>query len=191
MEKIRFLRQFLQNPRSVGSIAPSSRNLGEAILAAADIERRATVVEFGPGTGAFTTLIHERLQPGQRYIGIEKNQRFATFLSERFPNMTFVCESVEKLHSIADKEGITSIDAIICGLPWASLPLIVQDGTFEAMRRLLAPGAVFCTFAYLQGLLLPGARSLRRKLNNEFDEVTRSSVVWLNIPPAFFYVCRR
>ncbi len=191
MEQISFLRQFLRNPRSVGAIAPSSRKLGEEILAAADIEDRATVVEFGPGTGAFTSLIHERLQPGQRYIGIEKNQRFATFLAERFPDMTFVCESVENLDSIAAREGITSIDAIICGLPWASLPLIVQDGTFEAMRSLLPPDAVFCTFAYLQGLLLPGASSLRRRLNKEFDKVTRSSVVWLNIPPAFFYVCRR
>jgi len=161
------------------------------MLAAAEIERRTTIVEFGPGTGAFTALIHKKLRLDQRYIGIEENSEFVDLLRRRFPDFTFVCDSVEQLQSIATNAGIKAIDAIICGLPWASLPLVVQDRTFEAMRNLLAPGAVFCTFSYLQGMLLPGGRSLRTRLSKEFNEVSTSPVVWLNIPPAFFYICRR
>jgi hypothetical protein len=32
-----------------------------------------TIVEFGPGTGAFTREISARLMPGRRYLGIELN----------------------------------------------------------------------------------------------------------------------
>jgi phosphatidylethanolamine/phosphatidyl-N-methylethanolamine N-methyltransferase len=50
---------------------------------------------------------------------------------------------------------------------------------------------VFSTFAYLQGLVLPNARALRERLDAEFSNVTRSPIVWRNLPPAFVYVCRR
>ena len=76
-------------------------------------------------------------------------------------------------------------------LPWASLPLRVQDNAFRAMSQLMHDHSVFCTFAYLQGLVLPGAQALRAGLRKEFRSVTYSRIVWCNFPPAFVYICRR
>jgi phospholipid N-methyltransferase len=61
---------------------------------------------------------------------------------------------------------------------------------FEAMRAALKPAGLFVTFGYLQGLVLPGARALRRRLRREFAEVRQTSPVWGNVPPAFAYICR-
>jgi len=66
-----FLRQFITSPRSVGAILPSSAALAEAMVAPIDFAKGPTIVEFGPGTGAFTRTIAQRLRPPGRYLGIE------------------------------------------------------------------------------------------------------------------------
>jgi phosphatidylethanolamine/phosphatidyl-N-methylethanolamine N-methyltransferase len=191
MSTSQFVQEFLKDPRSIGAIAPSSSALAQTMLTAADLGTRTTIVEFGPGTGAFTKGISAQLRPDQRYVGIEQNAGFATALAEKFPHLTFVCGSVEDLREIAARSGIFTIDAIVCGLPWASLPLTTQAKTFDAMRMLMSKNSVFATFAYLQGLLLPNARALRARLDAEFSNVTSSPIIWRNLPPAFVYKCRR
>jgi phosphatidylethanolamine/phosphatidyl-N-methylethanolamine N-methyltransferase len=186
-----FIVESIKQPRSIGAVAPSSRFLARTILAAAELDKCHSIVEFGPGTGAFTKYILEQLRPDQRYVGIEQNKRFVALLMQQFPRLTFVNDSVENLLRIDAEFNIGPIDAIICGLPWASLPLPVQDNTFSAMRGLLHADSVFCTFAYLQGLVLPGARVLRARLRKEFRTISRSPIVWRNFPPAFVYICRR
>ena len=79
----------------------------------------------------------------------------------------------------------------MCGLPWATLPVSLQDTVFAAMDRALVPGGVFVTFGYFQSLVLPAAQALRRRLRRDFAEVSRSPVVWANVPPAFAYICRK
>ena len=67
----------------------------------------------------------------------------------------------------------------------------LQETVFAGIDRALAPSGVFMTFGYLQSLILPGAWALRRRLRRSFGHVSRSSIVWANIPPAFAYICRK
>jgi phospholipid N-methyltransferase len=186
-----FLAQFLAAPRSVGAVWPSSPALAAAMLAPVDLAGAPTIVEFGPGTGAFTAPILAGLQGRGRYVGIELNPAFHQRIAARFPHAEFAQGSVADLAAIAARRGITRIDAIVCGLPWATLPVALQDQVFDAMDDLLAAGGMFVTFGYLQSLPLPGARALRRSLTARFADVKRSPVVWRNIPPAFAYYCRK
>jgi len=59
------------------------------------------------------------------------------------------------------------------------------------MMTVMGPGGQFVTFAYLQGLLLPPGRRFAALLPNYFNHVSKSRTVWLNLPPAFVYQCRR
>ena len=185
-----FLRQFLASPRSVGAVLPSSDGLADAMLAPIDFGRPQTVVEFGPGTGAFTRSLARRMAPGGRYLGIEVNPAFSRELAAEFPRLSFVQASVADLGALLRGAGIERVDAVVCGLPWASLPRVLQDAVFAQVARALAPGGVFVTFAYVQGLAFPGAWALRRTLRRTFAHVGRSPIVWANLPPAFAYVCR-
>ena len=108
-----------------------------------------------------------------------------------FPPLAFVHGSVADLAQILASQGIGAVDAIVSGLPWATLPISLQERVFAAMDLALAPGGVFVTFGYLQSLVLPGAWALRRRLHRDFAEVGRSPVVWGNVPPAFAYICRK
>lgn len=185
-----FLRQFARAPRSVGAILPSSAALAAAMVAPVDFAANPTIVEFGPGTGAFTRTIAQRLRPQGRYLGIELNAAFCDTLRSEFPAQTFVHGSVADLTAILATHGIARVDAIVCGLPWASLPIALQERVFDEIDRALVPGGVFMTFAYVHGLLLPGAWALRRRLQRSFAAVTHSPIVWANVPPAFAYICR-
>jgi phospholipid N-methyltransferase len=186
-----FLRQFVRSPRSIGAVLPSSAALARVMLAPIDFGSAQTIVEFGPGTGAFTRAIAERLAPGCKYLGIDLNPQFVRALAEEFPQLAFFHGSVADLTQILRARRIEAINAIVCGLPWAWLPIPLQQTVFAAIDRALVPGGVFVTFGYVQSLILPGAWALRQRLCRGFTRVGRSPIVWANVPPAFAYICRK
>jgi phospholipid N-methyltransferase len=188
---MRFLTEFLRDPTGIGAILPSSSRLAEEITSDVGLETARVVVEYGPGTGAFTQSILERLAPGAVFFAIERNARMARVLRERFPSVTVYEDSVACLGRILRELGVERVDCIISGLPWASFSDALQDQLLDATLAALRPGGRFATFAYLQGLVLPGGRRFRRKITGRFAQVERSPVVWSNVPPAFVYRCTR
>jgi phosphatidylethanolamine/phosphatidyl-N-methylethanolamine N-methyltransferase len=186
-----FFQQFARSPRTIGAVLPSSAALARIMLAPIDFASARAIVEFGPGTGAFTQAIAARLKPGCRYLGVELNPAFARNLAERFPELEFVNGSAADLSKILAERRIPRVDAIVCGLPWATLPVSLQETVFGAMDRALSPRGIFVTFGYFQSLVMPAAQVLRRRLRRAFAEVRRSPVVWANVPPAFAYICRK
>jgi phosphatidylethanolamine/phosphatidyl-N-methylethanolamine N-methyltransferase len=170
---------------------PSSPALARAMLDPIDFAAARVIVEFGPGTGAFTQAIAMRMRPECRYLGVELNPAFTQALARQFPDLEFVNRSAADLTEILQEREIGHVDAIVCGLPWATLPVSLQDIVFAAMEQALSPGGLFVTFGYFQSLVMPGAQVLRRRLRHEFADVRRSPVVWANVPPAFAYICRK
>jgi phosphatidylethanolamine/phosphatidyl-N-methylethanolamine N-methyltransferase len=185
-----FLWEFLCQPGTVGAVAASSAFLAREMVEGFDWPRIRTVVEYGPGTGAFTGPILQRLEPGARYVAIELNPHFIHRFQTRYPGVPVHQESAVRVAHVCHSEGIAQIDAVVCGLPWASFPDDLQTSILDATVAMLAPDGQFGTFAYLQGLLLPGALRLRNHLRARFQSVTTSRIVWRNLPPAFIYRCR-
>jgi phospholipid N-methyltransferase len=83
------------------------------------------------------------------------------------------------------------VDCIVSGLPWASFPESRQVEFLDEMMRVLKPGGQFVTFAYVHGLFLPPGRRFSRILPKYFSSISKSPVIWKNIPPAFVYRCTR
>ena len=188
---IRFLREFVVGPRVTGAIWPSSRGLGKRMTEWIEWADVRAVVEYGPGTGVFTEEIVSRMPARARYLGIERNARFAEMLKERYPDLPVYNDSVARVRSLCDARGVDFADAIVCGLPWASFTDTEQDTFLGAMMTVLRAGGKFATFAYLQGLVLPTGRRFRRTLGRHFASVVTSRTVWANVPPAFVYRCVR
>jgi phospholipid N-methyltransferase len=188
---LKFLVQFRRAPRAVGAIVPSSDALAEAMIASIDFAKARTIVEFGPGTGVMTAAILKRLGPDTKYVGIEINETFHRTLTIRFPTLQFFNRGAQDVTDILAALDIQGCDAIVCGLPWASLPIELQGRIMVGILKVLRPGGVFVTFAYLQGMVMPAAGMLRRRLKTEFTRVETTKIVWRNVPPAFAYVCYR
>lgn len=190
-ERLAFFGQFLSSPRRTGAVLPSSRRLAARMVEWIDWPNVRAVVEYGPGTGVFTEHVAASIAPGTKFLAIEANARFAEALGRRHPEVRVFHDSVANVGTLCRREGIDRVDAIVCGLPWASLTDREQTEFLEATVDVLKPRGQFVTFAYLQGLLLPTAWRFRAKLRAYFSTIERSKTVWRNMPPAFVYRCRR
>lgn len=186
-----FLREFLRSPARTGAIAPSSRRLGEAIVAPIPESGDPIVVELGPGTGAFTTVIQEKLAGRGRHLAIELNPALATMIAERHPGVDVINGNAADLPQLLAERGIDHVDVVISGLPWASFPLSAQQSILEAVHAALAPTGAFTTFAYTMAAWTPAARRFRGMLERTFEEVVLGRTVTANLPPAFVYYARR
>ena len=189
--RLRFLASFLRHPIATGAIAPSSGHLAREMVGWIDWDKVATCAELGPGTGSFTGSILGTMNNGTDFFAVEKNAAFAAAMSDRFPEVDTYCRSAVDIPELCDKRGVREIDCILCGLPWASFPAGLQRLLLDAIISRLRENGYFCTFAYLQGTILPGGVRFQRLLHESFSSVTRGRTVWRNLPPAFVYQCRR
>lgn len=190
-ETLTFIKEFIRHPTRVGAIAPSSPALVEIMVDWIDWENARNVVEFGPGTGVFTEGIQKCLHPEATFFAIERSEEMAVAARERCPNVLIYEDSVTNLAELCEKESVEQIDAIICGLPWASFSDSLQSEIFDVMLKHLRPGGQFATFAYWQGVVLPAGRRFSRRLKSSFEKVHKSKTAWKNLPPAFVYRCEK
>jgi phospholipid N-methyltransferase len=181
---ISFLRAAVRSPLHVGAVAPSSRAVAEQMVAGLDFQPGAAVLELGPGTGSFTQVVAERLAGSGTYLGIERDEQLLAILRGRFPELTFVHGSAEDAVRHLHEAGHQQVQAIISGLPFASLPQPVQARIFDALRELMTPGVVFRAVQYLHTQRFPAATTFRRQMSSLFGPVAVSKPVFWNVPPA-------
>lgn len=186
-----FLKTFLRHPTQVGAVAPSSAGLVNAMTDWFDWKNARGVVEFGSGTGVFTERISNNLHQDAKFFAIERSSEMVLATRTRCPKVTVYEDSVTNVVDLCRRESMAKVDAIVCGLPWASFPVSLQTEVLDAMFEVLAPGGQFATFAYWQGLLLPSARRFSDHLHQRFSSVEKSPTIWRNLPPAFVYRCVR
>lgn len=186
-----FLKNFARNPTAVGAIAPSSQGLVDVMVDWFDWETARSVVEYGPGTGVFTQAVCQRLHPEAKFFAIERSPELARVTRSRCPDVQVCEDSAADVGRLCQLNGMQQVDAIICGLPWASFPESLQTSILDATIDVLRPGGRFATFAYWQGVALPAGLRFSKRLRASFDSVERSPTVWRNVPPAFVYRCTK
>lgn len=189
-EKIRFLAAFLRSPVSVGALVPSSPALGRAMLDGCDLTTAGVVVELGPGTGALTRFIVDRVGKDTKVIALEIDGRQVRTLRRHFPTVKFVHDSAENLARFLPGRGKRKADCIISGLPWVNMSSATRNRIVDAVLAGLRPGGMFIAFGYVHASLMPAHRHFRQRLLHHFDEVARSRIIWNNVPPAFVYRCQ-
>lgn len=184
-EHLLFLGRFLRSPRTIGSIAPSSRALAAAMVRSLACGHAGRVVELGPGTGAFTAALVACLGPSSRLLAIDREAAFIERLRRQWPVADFVCASAADLPALAAERNFLPIDHIVSGLPFASLPGDVTKRILDGIQQSLRPNGTFTTFQYVQAYGLPPAVAFRRDINARLGgQPTRALVMW-NIPPAY------
>jgi phosphatidylethanolamine/phosphatidyl-N-methylethanolamine N-methyltransferase len=183
-ESLAFIARFATEGTKVGALFPSSRALAEMMLEGIEFREGDIIVEYGPGTGAFTELILERLPEGARYLGIERDPHFHGHLVERFPGVDFHKGSAEEIRELLDDRGWSNPRLILSGLPFASMPLEIQEMILKATREVLHEEGEFRTFTYPICWYMEGSQRFRKVALNHFAEHRKSRTVNANVPPA-------
>lgn len=186
-----FIGQFLRSPATIGAVAPSSRRLAAAVCAPIPERGEPIVVELGPGTGAFTAEIQQRLGGRGHHLAVELNEQLAHLLAERYPAVDVAHADATRLGELLGERGLRMADVVVSGLPWAAFPDDVQRELLGAVTGAMSPGAAFTTFSYIHAIPLSSARRFRALLAERFEEVVPGRTVWRNTPPAFVFHARR
>ncbi len=182
--RIEFLRESLRNLRSTGSVSPSSRFLCRAVANKIDPVKAQIVVELGPGDGAITRFILNRLSLNARLVIFEINPVFVEKIRSTFddPRMTIVHDSAENMGQHFRALGISEVDYFISGIPFVMLPESLTESITRTCQNWLGEGGKFIQFHYSPLLL----RLYRRVFGNLSVEV-----VALNFPPALVVSCEK
>lgn len=184
----KFIKEFIKNPMTTGAIAPSSSSLAKEILHYWPKKENATVIEYGPGTGAITKKIVEKMKKHE-VVAFELNSQFIKKLQSDFSTIKIINESAESLPKILKDSDMEKASLIVSGLPWAVFNVKLQNSILDVTTENLQEDGVFSTFAYIHALRMKRARHFEDLLNKKFVEVRRSKVVWRNLPPALIYHC--
>jgi len=182
IEKIEFIYQFLNKPKIIGAIIPSSKYLTKKILSFVDFNKGGIVLlEYGPGTGPFTSEIVKYLKPMDQLIVIELNPKFATDLKEKFKNHKNVKiyeDCVANTKNILDKEGVKDVDYIISGIPFSSLPKDVTQDILISTKSIMSNTTLFLTFQYSK---------FKKSTFEKYFKIINIKFVLQNIPSAYVF----
>ncbi|HBF34936.1 TPA: ribosomal RNA adenine dimethylase domain-containing protein [Candidatus Sumerlaeota bacterium] len=154
-----------------------------------EVHKAGVVVEFGPGSGSITREVVARKTNDAIFFAIEMNPRMCEVFRHRFPEVEIFEDSAENVKALLQQKGVEKANSIVSSLPWAAFPSELQDKLLGAAFDVLEPGGIFTSFAYLQGMLLPAGQRFQKRLESLFPQVSKSRIVWRNLPPAFVYRC--
>jgi phosphatidylethanolamine/phosphatidyl-N-methylethanolamine N-methyltransferase len=86
-EAVAFFARFLSHPWRVGAVAPSAPALAMRAITPVPATGDPVVVELGPGTGAFTGVIQDRLGGRGYHLAMEIDPAFAAVVRRRHPRV--------------------------------------------------------------------------------------------------------
>ncbi len=186
-DSLYFLNRFLKGPKQVASVWPSSRFLTRQMFADLPLADGDVVIEYGPGTGAFTNEVLRLCDAGVdiRYLGVEKDPGMHAFLSERFPKLDFVHGDAMDVVAHCQSRGLPNARAVISGLPLIFFDGSIMRDIIHATSASLQSDGVFRTFSYVHSYPTRGAQVLRELMRECFGHFSLSRPVLRNIPPAF------
>ncbi len=183
-EHVFLFSRFLRSPRTVGALTASSRALAEAMVNGLDLGGPGHIAELGPGTGALTATIVERLGESTRFLAVDIDPAFVAQIQRRWPAVECVCASAERLDTLARDRDMLPLDHIVSGLPFVSLPTPMTRQILQSVASALRPGGTFTTFQYLHGYALPQAVAFRRGMSERMHAQPVTQLVLRNVPPA-------
>jgi phospholipid N-methyltransferase len=203
-----FLTQFLRNYETTGSVIPSGRALGAALCRYVGSGGAQKILEAGPGTGAVTGCIIDRLRQDDELWMVELNPTFASHLRSAFQQKPAFRAAASRCHLIEGSVGQLGplgedgqFDLIISGLPLNNFSSGDVRHILEAYARLLKPGGILSFFQYI--LIRPAKmfvsvgseRSRLKDVGQVIEGVLGEREfarewVWVNVPPAWVHHIR-
>lgn len=180
--KIAFFKEFLKNPKEVGSITPSSTFLTNSIVKNIDFNKYDLIIyEYGPGLGTFSDKIIFNLKPNHKLVIIENSPYFFEKLNKKYQhlkNVIVVFDSVSNIIDIKNKLNHKYIDYIISGIPFSSLNKHLTENILNNTKLCMNDKSLFVTFQY--------SFFRKRFFDKYFNNIVIDKNI-LNIPPAFIF----
>jgi len=186
-----FFKEFKKDRFSTGAVAQSSSILANHITDIANLKKKNTVVELGSGTGVFTKDIVKKIPDETTFFALELNEFFVAKTKLNCPKAKVYHADAKEIQKYLHNNDKKLCDCVISGLPWSCFDEKKQIELVENIYDSLEDGGEFLTFAYVQSSFLPQGRKFKKLLEKKFKVTIQTKTIWLNLPPAFVYVCTK
>jgi phospholipid N-methyltransferase len=176
-----FFRGFIEHPRMVGSIIPSSRFTIEKMLAPVKWDECEVFVEYGPGVGTFCQPVLDRLRRDGALIVIDTNPLYIDYLKKSVADSRFhaVLGSAEDVETIVGALGYNHADYVLSGLPFSTLPDGVGPAIVAATHRVIRPGGAFLVYQF--------SAKARDYMARHFSRIDSGFELWNVLPCRLFW----
>ncbi len=175
-----FLRGFLDRPKQVGSVIPSSRFLEKRVVRSAQLAQARVVVELGPGTGGTTRALLRGLPLNGVLLAIEINPRFVRLLRGTIRDRRLIVHegSAADIPAALAEHRLGRADAIVSGIPFSTMKRREGLAILGSAHASLAPRGRFVAYQF---------RDRVESLGRQVFGQPRVQTEVLNVPPMRIY----
>lgn len=182
-EELRFFKGWIDKPRAVGSIVPTSSVTARKMASVVDPSSGLPVLELGPGTGVITKAILQAGIKPENLWSIEYSQDFVRHLRRDFPGVNIIQGDAFDLDATLGDKRDTVFDSVISGVPLLNFPVPQRIAYVEDLLDRLPPGRPIVQITY--GPVSPVPPGKGNYTVEHFDFILR------NIPPSRLWIYRR
>lgn len=182
-EEIRFFKGWMDGPKSVGAILPTSGVTARRMASVINPQSGLPVLELGPGTGIITKAILGRGVAPENLVSIEYSTDFYQHLTKTFPRVNFINGDAFDLDKTLGNLRDRQFDAVISAIPMLSFPMERRIALLEDLLSRMPRGRPVMQITY--GPISPIVAKPDSYQIKHFDFVVR------NIPPAQLWVYSR
>jgi phospholipid N-methyltransferase len=178
--RLAFLRGFLNRPKEVGSIIPSSRFMEKRIVNTAALARVKLAIELGPGTGGTTKAFLREMAPDANLLAVEINPDFVKLLKQtiRDPRLIVHQGSAADIPTALAEYDLAQPEVILSGIPFSTMDWELGLNILRSVHAALPVGGRFVAYQF---------RDRVESLGNGVFGRANVQTELLNVPPMRVY----
>ena len=148
--RLAFLRGFLDRPKEVGSILPSSRFMEKRLVRLGELGKADVVIELGPGTGGTTRALLKGMRRDSRLLAMEINPHFVKLLRRTIQDRRLIVHegSASEIGEALREHDLPAADVIVSGIPFSTMDREVGLGILRSVDQHLAPAGRFVAYQF-------------------------------------------
>ncbi|QDZ02156.1 methyltransferase domain-containing protein [Nitratireductor mangrovi] len=182
-EEIRFFKGWIDKPRAVGSVVPTSSVTARRMASVIDTGSGLPVLELGAGTGVITKAILERGVKPEDLYSLEYAPEFVSHLKQRFPRVNVIEGDAFDLDTTLSHLPDLVFDSVVSGVPLLNFPVPRRIAFVEHVLDRIPAGRPIVQITY--GPMSPVPPRRGNYTVEHYDFVVR------NLPPAQLWLYRR
>lgn len=181
--ELKFFRGWIDKPKAVGSIVPTSSVTARRMASVVDPHSGLPVLELGPGTGVITKAILAHGVKPENLYAVEYSADFVRHLNRLYPGVNVIEGDAFNLDDTLGTLRNQKFDSVVSGVPLLNFPVAQRVRYVEDLLDRIPEGRPIMQITY--GPKSPVPPGLGDYVVEHFDFVFR------NIPPAQLWVYRR
>ena len=182
-DELKFFKGWIDKPRTVGSIVPTSSVTAKRMASIVDANSGLPALEVGPGTGVITRAILARGVKPENLYTVEYSSDFVRHLRRQFPRVNVIEGDGFNLNETLGAKRDMVFDSVVSGVPLLNFPVAKRVAYIEQLLDRIPHGRPIVQLTY--GPKSPVPPGLGDYTVEHFRFVIR------NIPPTQLWIYRR